>query len=178
MKRSIFLWCFGGFTFSAVLGTALHFVYSFTNLTAFTPISAVNESTWEHMKILFFPMLFFAIFEWFFFKDYHGFWWVKLIGTVTSVLSIAILFYTIGGAFGKTPDYINILIFFVSAGLGYLIEGLLLKSNFFLPLNFIPIIILIIITILFIIFTYFPPKIPLFLDPLTNNYGLVYKNAL
>ncbi len=174
MKRSILLWCFGGFTFSTALGTVLHFLYSWTGLMLFTSISAVNESTWEHMKILFFPMLFFAVFEWFFFKEYKGFWWIKLIGTVIGVLSVPILFYTIGGVFGKTPDFINILIFFVSAGLGYLIEGLLLKSNFYLPLNFIPIIILIIITILFIIFTYFPPKIPLFLDPLTNNYGIIF----
>ena len=98
-----------------------------------------------------------------------------MIGTITGVLCIPILFYTIGGAFFKTPDYINILIFFVSAGIGYLVEGLLLKSNFNLPLNFIPIIILIIIAVLFIVFTYLPPEIPLFLDPITKTYGLIKK---
>lgn len=175
MKRSLLLWCFGGFTFSAVFGTVFHFLYSLTNLSLFTPISAVNESTWEHMKILFFPMLIFACIECFFFKEYQGFWWIKLIGIVVGVISIPILFYTVNGAFGKTPDFINILFFFVSAGIGFLIEGLLLKNNFTLPLKFTPIIIIIFLSILFIVFTYFPLKIPLFLDPLTKTYGLIKK---
>ena len=85
MKRSLLLWCFGGYTFSVVLGTLLHFVYDWTKCAIFTPISAVNESTWEHMKILFFPCLFFAVFQYFFFKEYDGFWWIKLIGALVGV---------------------------------------------------------------------------------------------
>ena len=61
MKRSLLLWQVFGLTFSAVLGTLLHFLYDWTDLEFLKPISAINESTFEHMKILFFPMLIFAI---------------------------------------------------------------------------------------------------------------------
>ena len=107
----------------------------------------------------------------FFFNEYQGFWWIKLIGTILSLLSVPFLFYTVNGAFGKTPDFINILIFFISAGIGYLIEFVLLKINFILPLNFIPITIFVGLAILFVCYTFNPPKIPLFLDPLTKTYG-------
>ena len=172
MKRSLFLWCFGGFTFSTALGTLLHFLYSWTNLLVFAPISAVNESTWEHIKILFFPMLIFGVFQSFFYAEYQGFWWIKFIGVFVSIITMPILFYTVNGAIGKTPDFINIFIFFISAGIGYFIEGILLKNNLVLPLKFIPIITLFLIGIFFVYFTFFPLKIPLFLDPLSNTYGI------
>ena len=61
MKRSLSIWQFAGFTFTAVLGTLLHFLYEWTQMIAFAPFSAVNESTWEHMKLLFIPMFLLAI---------------------------------------------------------------------------------------------------------------------
>ena len=46
-----------------ILGTLLHFLYEWTGynyLVGF--ISPVNESTWEHLKLLFFPVLFLSFF--------------------------------------------------------------------------------------------------------------------
>ena len=173
MKKNLLLWQFGGLTFATALGTILHFLYDWTGATLVAPISAVNESTWEHMKILFFPMLIFAYIQSFFFKDYKGFWWVKLIGTLVGVCAIPILFYTFSGAFGESPDWLNITFFFLAAGLGYFVEGLLFKKEFSIPLSFIPIGILLTVAVMFAVFTFSPPRLPLFQDPLTGGYGLL-----
>ena len=105
MKKDLMIWQFAGFVISVALGTVLHFLFDWTGAYSLAPISAVNESTWEHMKILFFPMLIFSCAQYFFFReDFSGFWWVKLVGIIVGVLAIPILFYTYNGAFGKTPD--------------------------------------------------------------------------
>lgn len=44
--------------FVMILGTLLHFTFEWSgNSTFVASFSAVNESTWEHLKLLFFPML-------------------------------------------------------------------------------------------------------------------------
>ena len=61
MKRSIGLWELMGFALTSLFGTVLHFLYDLLGGAAWVaPFSGVNESTWEHMKLLFWPMLAFA----------------------------------------------------------------------------------------------------------------------
>ena len=174
MKKNLVIWQVAGLTFTAVLGTLLHFVYGWTNLKFFAPISAVNESTWEHMKLVFIPSFIFAIFQSFFAKnEYPCFWIVKLIGIVFGTLLIPVLFYTLGGSFGTLSAIVNIAIFFVSIIAQYLVELFLFnKLNCKPYLKGIAIGLLVGILILFFVFTFNPPKIPLFLDPLTNGYGI------
>ena len=118
MKRNLMLWQFGGLTFATALGTLLHFLFEWTGWTAVAPFSAVNESTWEHMKILFFPMLVFAYIQNVYFrKEYEGFWWIKLIGILVAVGSIPVFFYTYNGAFGGSPGWLNVVFFFFRRGL-------------------------------------------------------------
>ena len=88
MKRTVWLWQLFGFAVTTLGGTLLHFVYEWTNSLWVSPFSGVNESTWEHMKLLFWPMLIFAIFESFFFKDYESFWCIKLKGILLGLGSI------------------------------------------------------------------------------------------
>ncbi len=167
MKRSLVLWQVGGVTFSAVFGTILHFLYDWTKVVLFMPFSAVNESTWEHMKLLFFPSFIFAIFQSLFFKDEQkGFWWVKLIGILIGLMAIPVLFYTYNGAIGKSPNWLNISFFFIALFFEYFIEYRLFKTNMIKNSNkIIPLAILSIIGILFIIFTFFAPSLPIFIPP-------------
>lgn len=170
MKRSIALWQLGGLTFTAILGTVFHFLYQWTGNVAFAPFCAVNESTWEHMKILFFPMFFFALLQSIFFKAEHpDFWCIKLVGTTLGVVLIPILFYTYNGAFGKSPDWVNILIFFISAGCAYLAEAYLFKRPTPKKASVLPLILLILLALVFVLFTFLPPQIPLFQDPIPNS---------
>ena len=174
MKKNLFIWQFAGITFTAVLGTLLHFFYEWTGVKIFALISAVNESTFEHMKLVFVPAFIFAIIQGIFSKnDYPCFWVVKLIGITIGTLLVPILFYTLGGSFGELSAVINIAIFFVSVIVGYLVELFLfnrLSCKWWL--TGLAITILVCILILFFVFTFYPPKIPLFLDPVTNGYGI------
>ena len=174
MKRNISLWQFLGFGVASLGGTLLHFIYDWTNESPFAALfSGVNESTWEHMKLLFFPLFVFAVVQSFFFKEYDNFWCVKLIGTLSGLISIPILFYTYNGAFGKSPDWLNITIFFISAAITFLVETRLFKKekpNCKRP--YLAFVFLCIIAVLFFVFTFAPPQIPLFQDPLTNTYGI------
>lgn len=138
------------------------------------PFSAVNESIWEHMKLLFFPMFVFALVEYKYIgKDYENFWCTKLAGVLTGLLLIPILFYTYSGVLGVTVDWFNIVIFFIAAGAAYYLETLLFKNQTILcktPL--VAFALLCLIALLFVIFTFVQPKIPLFMDMSTGNYGI------
>lgn len=175
MKKELSIWQLGGVTFTAALGTILHFLYGWTGSVLVTPFSAVNESTWEHMKLLFFPMAIFACVQFYFFrKEYKQFWWIKLCGIGVGLLSIPILFYTLSGVFGTPAGWVNVTLFFISVGGGYFVEYVLFKKDvLFFNNQIAPILILSVIAVLFVFWTYAPPHIPLFQDPITGLYGLI-----
>ena len=177
MKRSIGLWELMGFGITALGGTILHFLYDWLGKALWAaPFSGVNESTWEHMKLLFWPMLVFGIIESIFFREREDFWCVKLRGMLAGLALIPILFYTYNGVIAKSPDFVNIAIFFISAAIAYAYETRLFNSGkvkcnsqgrAFL--------ILLLIGALFVIFTFRTPEINIFKDPITNSYGILAK---
>lgn len=114
MKKLLSTWQIAGFIFTGIAGVLLHFLFDWTNQSIITaPFSAVNESIFEHMKLLFFPMFVFAFIENYYIgKGYKNFWCVKLIGILLGVVLIPVLYYAINGIFGMTPDWVNIAIFF------------------------------------------------------------------
>ena len=77
-------WQLGGFLFVCAAGTALHFLYQWSGESvAAAPFAAVNESVWEHMKLLFWPMLLWAGAERAVLGGYsRGFWPAKALGTL------------------------------------------------------------------------------------------------
>ena len=174
MKRSIGLWQLMGFAVTSLGGTLLHFLYDWLGEAVWiAPLSGVNESTWEHMKLLFWPMLFFAIVQSFFFRDRADFWSIKLRGILLGLALIPILFYTYNGVIGHSPDWINIVIFFVSAAIAYIYETRLFVTGKLYPRSpKVAIGILAAIALLFILFTFATPEIDLFQDPLTGTYGI------
>ena len=163
-----------GFAVTALGGTLLHFLYNWLGESVWVaPFSGINESTWEHMKLLFIPMFIFAIIQSFFFKASGDFWCVKLRGILLGIILIPILFYTYNGAIGKSPDWLNIAIFFISAAIVYLYELRLFNSGVLRCRSQVwAIIILGVIALLFIIFTFATPELGIFRDPLTGNFGI------
>ncbi len=174
MKQSIGLWQLIGFAVTSLGGTILHFLYDWLGEAVWiAPFSGVNESTWEHMKLLFWPMLLFAIAQSFFFGDRKDFWCVKLRGTLLGLALIPVLFYTYNGVIGKSPDWLNIAIFFVSAAIAYIYETRLFNSEKLRcrsPKSAITA--LCVIALLFVLFTFKTPALGIFKDPLTGTYGI------
>lgn len=174
MKRSISMWEFVGFGVAAAGGTLLHFLYDWLGKAAWiAPFSGVNESTWEHMKLLFWPMFIYAIFESFFFRDREDFWCVKLRGTLLGLALIPMIFYTYNGAVGRSPDWLNIAIFFISAAVAYIYEARLFNSGKVkCRSQKLAFAVLCVIALLFVLFTFRTPEIGIFLDPVTGTYGI------
>lgn len=174
MKPNIKKLQIAGFIFTGIVGVILHFLFNWTDESIIVaPFSAVNESIFEHMKLLFVPMFVFAIYEQKYVKyDYSNFWCIKLRGILLGIVLIPVLYYTISGALGFIPDWVNIAIFFITAAISYYYETLWFNSDSKKDENCrASLIILIIIAVIFVILTFVPPHIPLFEDPLSSTYG-------
>ena len=172
MKRSSSLWQWAGFAVATFGGTILHFLYDWTGGSVLvSPFSGVNESTWEHMKLLFWPLFVFALIQRPFFKGQENYWCVKLAQILLGLTLIPVAFYTYNGVFGKSPDWVNIAIFYITAALVFLFERWTFNQDRLKckhpRLAFAAICL---IGMLFVVFTFAPPRIPLFLDPLSGSF--------
>ena len=174
MKTKIGLWQLMGFAVTSLGGTILHFLYDWLGGALWVaPFSGVNESTWEHMKLLFWPMLAFAVVQSLFFRDREDFWCVKLRGILLGMVLIPVIFYTYNGAVGKSPDWLNITIFFVVAATVYLYEARLFEDGRVKCGS--PkwaVAVLGALAVLFVVFTFWTPEIGIFRDPLMGTYGI------
>lgn len=164
-------------TFSTIIvliaGVLLHFTYEWSGNNTFVGLfSAINESTWEHLKLIFFPMLITLIVGYFILKnDFPNYICAKTIGILSAMLFTVIFFYTYTGVVGTNYDFINISTFFIAVILGEYVTYKLTINNFTCNRYFYTII-LIILTFAFLIFTFNPPKLGLFKSPTDNSYGI------
>ena len=174
MKKAIPIWQMGGFVFTAAMGTLLHFLFDRTGGSAVVALfSAVNESIWEHLKLLFYPMVAVALVEYFSWgKNAESFWCIKLLGIFTGLVFIPVVYYTYTGILGVQADWFNITIFFLAAGLVYWLETKLFQRGYKCKLSsWVAIVLICLMAIAFAIFTFVPPRIPFFQDPITGTYG-------
>ncbi len=165
-----------GFIFTIVLGSILHFTYDFFNKNLIVGyFSAVNESTWEHLKLLITPIIIFSIYEYFVYgKNIDSFIIIKALSILLGMFVIIALFYTYTGIIGDSYVILDIATFILGAFLSYYFSYKMIKSekNYSENSNYIGIIIFFLLIFTMIYFTTNPPKINLFLDPITNTYGI------
>ncbi len=175
MQKKLFKYSIIGFILVSITGSISHFVFGWSNYNpAIGAFFSVNESTWEHLKLLFFPYLIWSVVEYFLLKKEKSVLISKCIGVISGMLAIVIFFYTYTGITGKSIDILNILSFFIGVGTSFLVDYNLIKSKKLNKdiYNSIAIAVFIVIGALFFIFTYAPPLIPLFKDPINSTYGL------
>ena len=177
MKRTVWIWELFGFALTSFIGTLLHFLYEWSGEAFWlAPFSGVNESTWEHMKLLFWPMMIFTLIQYFFFRSYENFFCVKLRGILIGLTLIPMIFYTYNGIIGKSPGWVNIAIFFICAAVTYIYETKHLNRDdarcLYPEMSLIA---LSLIALLFVIFTFNTPQLAIFKDPLNGAYG-IYKS--
>lgn len=156
--------------FVMILGTLLHFTYEWSGENLFiAAFSAVNESTWEHLKLLFYPMLLTTIIGYFYFsKTKHNFLCANTIGILTAVSFTTVFFYTYTGIIGTNFAFLDIGSFFIAVIFGEFVIYKLLLSNFSCNKKTAFIVLL----LCFILFTYATPEIGLFRDPVSNEFGI------
>jgi len=176
MKRSILRWELVGIAVIAILGSVLHFAFEWSgNWPPMGVIAAVNESVWEHLKIAFWPALFYAIFEYPFFKGFaKNFLIAKATGIYFMPVAIVVLFYSYTAIIGQEILIVDILIFVVAVALGQLTSYKLLTIRRLPPwLDKVGIALVILLAVALGVFTFYPPHLPIFRDALTGAYGIL-----
>lgn len=175
MERKLVVSKIVGILFTILLGTLLHFVYEWSNYNLIVAFFApVNESVWEHLKLLFFPTLLYSLIEYQYYGKYYANYIPSItLGLIAGLLSIVVLYYTYSGILGHNVLVIDILIFMISVIITQYISYYILKNQLFLDVsNANSLLVLIGITLIFFMFTYKPPMCELFKDPIYHTYGI------
>ena len=167
-KRSIRLWQLMGFATTSFLGTLLHFLYDwFGKAVWIAPFSGINESTWEHMKLLFFPMLLFSLIAIPKLKqDYPCITSSLLSGILVGTVFIPIIFYTYTGILGYDISILNLLTFLFAVIIAFYTAYKFTMSCKMQDYTATLRAIVYVFLICFLLFTYSPPNIGLFGTPL------------
>lgn len=119
------------FFFILISGTCLHFTYKWSGYNNFVAyFSAINESPWEHLKLIFWPAVFFCIYEFFAYgKKRDDFFAVKMVAIVSSLMFVLTFFYTYSGILGFNLFLLDILDFVTADFLCCYISYAILNSS-------------------------------------------------
>lgn len=156
-----------GALFVLITGSLSHFLYDWTGHNIFIGLfSPVNESIWEHMKLLFFPMLLYSLIIMFKFrKKYPCLTSSLCFGIITGTMLIPVLYYAYTAVLGKNIFLLDIGTFILSV-----LTAFLLSCRFTLSCRLKPYTLLLcplvgILFICFLRFTYHPPALKIFESP-------------
>lgn len=159
--------------FIIILGILLHFTFEWSNNNLLVgTFSPINESIWEHLKLIFFPSLITTIIVYFYEgKNIANYLCAKVVGIIFAIFFTITFFYTYTGIIGTNFAIVDISSFFIAVVLEQYISYKKIQSKF--SCNKIKVItILIIMYLCFLIFTFIPPNIGLFKDPITGMFGI------
>lgn len=158
-----------GVLFIFLIGSLLHFTYEWSNQNFFVGLfSAVNESVFEHTKLLILPTFLWYILSYKYSKlliNIENYYTSLIISLITSILSIPLLFYFVKYGLAINSAIINIFIFFLSTLFGQLVAHHFYKYSKE-GLRFVILYaISILIVVIYVGFTIFPANLPIFVAP-------------
>lgn len=168
-----------GAIFIIIVGSLLHFCFDWSG--GFKPLAlfcAVNESTWEHMKIGFWPAFFYGLYQYFTLEDRPAtFILAKTLALYLFSITIPVIFYSYKAIVGDNILIVDILIFIFAAFLSQYICYRIMTSQISFKWDRLVLICLVIIILSYSLFTYFPPELELFKDPKTGSYGIISEHS-
>ena len=169
-------WHRAGMIFTLVFGTLDHFIYHWSGENPLVAsFAAVNESTWEHLKLIAAPMIFFSIIEYFIYgRNLKGFVASRVLSILSGVAAIVIIFYGYTAVIGQNYLWMDIGTFFVAVIIAWVMSFELIRNSVFLTLRseIIARVAIAVFIVCLIVFTNEPPHIFLFQDPVTGSYGM------
>ena len=170
MSGVFFILCIG-------LGVFFHFAFElFGEPKLLAPFLPVNESVFEHLKLIYVPYILILMpIEYYLYGRFtKKFVTGKLIGVLIAMSFVVMEFYTIQGAFGEPNAFVNITIFCIATFLAYLVPlwlSLRADDDSSHTAKLVSLFALAVMFVFFVAFTFYPPKLPLFLDPRGAGYG-------
>nr|WP_326185469.1 DUF6512 family protein [uncultured Oscillibacter sp.] len=176
MRKRLFFWELWGFLFTGAAGALLHFVYEWSGGSVLTAaFSAVNESTWEHMKLLFFPMFLLSVVQVCALgKTYPNLLAARAVSTLAGLALIPVLFYTYTGVLGFHVMWADVAVFFLAdLGAFALDFRLLRRGRFSQPWQqVLGLVALWALAFWFVWCTFRPCALALWRDPVTGRFGI------
>jgi len=175
-KAKILAWELTGAVLISVAGSLLNFVFVFFNRwLPLALIAAVNESTWEHLKLAFWPALVYALIERSFFgRQLKNFWTAKAAGILAMPLVIVSVFYGYTALAGHNVLWADISVFVLAVFVGQMVSCRIMLCRPFRPgIQTAALIVLALMIAAFSLLTFFPPHCPLFCDPRAGQYGIL-----
>ena len=163
-----------GMVFIAFVGTLLHFTYELSKHNKFVAIfSAVNESTWEHIKICITPTILWSLYDGYVNGMNGNFLIGKALCLLTIILLIPILFYAYTAFTKKSILWVDIICFYITVVCSYCVY------NYFINIEPLPFVYTYLSCILlfveigaYMFLTFNPIKNFIFEDPISHKYGL------
>ena len=98
-----------------LLGSVFHFLYDFSEQNPFTALfTPINESVWEHLKLLFFPLFFVTIIQYYVIRPMKtAFFGSRLAGAWGGMAFIVIFFYIYTAVLGTDLLLMDLLLFVI-----------------------------------------------------------------
>ncbi|MGI9319064.1 MAG: DUF6512 family protein [bacterium] len=93
INTKLFFWEALGFVWIVLAGSALHYAFEISEYwTPMALIASVNESTWEHLKMYFWPGLLFVLVQYTYVRDVsNNYWFGKAVGLIVMPLAVVVL---------------------------------------------------------------------------------------
>ena len=152
-----------------------HFIYSWFPNTLFSIFFPVNESIWEHMKMLFSAIIIFSVVDFILLKvfeiEYRNFITSIFLSAVLSIILILAIYLPLYYFIGENM-VLNLTVLFVSIVFSQAVSYFVLESKDYGLLNYVSLIGIIFSYIVFGILTYYPPTEDLFYDPMDEKFGI------
>jgi hypothetical protein len=163
-----------GTIFILLLGASFHFTFALSyNNPIVGSISAVNESVWEHLKLPFWPSIFWLLITMYPMRKIVGnFFSAKALGAAVMLIIIPVVFYSYT-IFTKEILAVDVATFVVAVVVGQVVSFRFYKRERPSKLKEILAVALILsIAILLVAFTFYPPELSIFMDSETGSYGM------
>lgn len=160
------------FVIIATVGTLSHFIYDWSGENIYLAfLWPTNESIFEHLKMFFFPIMLVSLFEVAFIKENKGlFLTSRLYGSLFSIIGCIAFYYTYKTIAPEVVDFVYIASYYVLLFLGLFISYNIYRYMKTMPeyLMWLAFSLGVIITIVFICYTYKPLDNEFFME-LTNS---------
>ena len=124
-KETVFWGSIVGFFAVSLMGTACHDLYELWGSRLWVGMFApVNESVWEHMKLIFYPYLVFMLSEYLLYgRKINGFLFNRTVGLLSGMLLIPSAFYVYTAVVGKPVFAVDLMIYYLSVGVSFYVSA-------------------------------------------------------
>ncbi len=157
-----------GIIFIFIMACILHSAYTLTDISWLKAFCPVNESVWEHMKMMYFSGLIFIFIEIALgFHTNKNFFVAKAFSQYILAFCVPMLFYTYTNLLGSHNLIFDISISGIGAIFSQWVSFKILLNKKICPkwTSLLSITLILILGGLFVIFSYVPPTTPIFIPP-------------